>query len=258
MSVSSIGSTTGISQQQWRSSVRQARQDFDQLFQAMQSGDLSGAQQAYSALQQLQPNSNSTSSTTTAASTSTDSTASATSAAASATDAAATSSTATAGNTIASDWSALGQALQSGSLSSAQSAFSQLEQDLQSSAQAQGAGHHHHHHEVDQAQGVYSAMQTTNATNAAGTGSSTNSVASDISALKQALQSGDTTSAQNLLTQLQNDLQASGQAQGYGHHHHGGFAMQSPTAAYADASTLGAVAPTSSAAGAGASTTATA
>lgn len=254
MSVSNVGSAAGLSQLQWRSSVRQARQDFEQLFQDMQSGDLSGAQQAYSALQQLLPGSSTSSGTSTA---SADATApSAASVAASSTTGTATGTGAT-GNTIASDWSALGQALQSGNLSSAQSAFSQLEQDLQSSAQ--GAGHRHHHHEVEQAQAVYSAMQIGNANSTAGTatGNSANPIASDISALKQALQSGDTTSAQNLLTQLQSDLQASGQAQGFSdHRHHRGFAMQSPTAAYAGGSS--AVTPTASTADTASTTTTTA
>jgi hypothetical protein len=249
MSVSSIGSNTGFSQIQWRSSVRQARQDFEQLFQSMQSGDLSGAQQAYLALQQLQSNNTSSSTTASSGATASSSVASTASTASTST----TGSASTAGNAIAGDWSALGQALQSGDLNSAQSAFSKLEQDLQSSAQR--AGHRHHHHDVDQAQSVYSAMQGGNANAATGTGNSTNTVGNDISALQKALQSGDTASAQNLLAQLQNDLQASGQMQGHGHHHHRGFATQSPMAAYNNASTTG-VAAASAGANTGSSTTA--
>ncbi len=235
MSVSNVGSSAGLSQLQWRSTVRQARQDFEQLFQAMQSGDLSGAQQAYSALQQLQPASSASRGTFAA---SADATASVASTPASST-AGTSSSNGIVGNTIASDWSSLGQALQSGNLSSAQSAFSQIERDLQSSAQE--AGERHRRREVGQAQAAYSAMQIANATSAAGTttGNSANPVVSDINALKQALQSGDTTSAQNLLTRLQSDLQASGQAQGVYDHRYRGFALQSPTAAYAGAATAG-------------------
>ncbi|HEX8986472.1 MAG TPA: hypothetical protein VF816_00805 [Rhodocyclaceae bacterium] len=248
MSVSNI-SSTGLSQLNWRSSVRQARQDFEQLFQAMQAGDVSSAQQAYAGLQQLMPGAASTNATSTSSTGSTDSTASTTSSTGS--TAASTGSAA-----IASDWSALGQALQSGNLSSAQSAFSQLEQDLQ--AKAQGAGHRHHHREVAQAQALYSAMQIGNAAGATGTAGSGNAVSSDIGALRQALQSGDTAAAQKLLTQLQNDLQNSGFSAGHHHHRFGGFATQAGASAYAGtpATASTSAGTTSDSGGSGTSTTA--
>jgi len=59
-------------------------------------------------------------------------------------------------NPIAADFKTLGEALQSGNLSSAQSAFSRLQNDLKAGSQgassnvssglAKGARHHHHHH----------------------------------------------------------------------------------------------------------------
>ena len=98
--------------------MKEIMQDFKQLASALKSGDLSGAQKAYSALQQLLPDQSQ------------------------------------GGNPVSTDFAALGKALQSGDLSTAQSAFSQLQNDLQSASQSGGAnsltqamkGHHHHHH----------------------------------------------------------------------------------------------------------------
>lgn len=110
MSVSSVGLDQGAgSSGGWRSSVREARQDFDQLFQALQTGNLNAAQQAYSSFQQIQ--------------------AGLTSSAVTQANGAATAPTAA--SAVASDWSALGSALQSGSLTSAQDTFGKLQQDAQ-------------------------------------------------------------------------------------------------------------------------------
>jgi hypothetical protein len=81
--------------------------DFEQLASSLQSGSLSGAQQAYSSLAQMMQNAPSDSPAATA-------------------------------------FKALGQALQSGNLQAAQQAFSTLQQDVTQSIQ--GAGGHHHHH----------------------------------------------------------------------------------------------------------------
>src|SRR5664280_1317416 len=110
MSVSSVGldQSQSVGSSSVRSSIHQARQDFDQLYQALQSGNLSAAQQAYSSFQQIQ------------AGLATPSTTPATGA---------TANTAT--NPVAADWLALGQTLQSGSFSSAQDALSKLGQDAQ-------------------------------------------------------------------------------------------------------------------------------
>ncbi|HEX5392168.1 MAG TPA: hypothetical protein VFW68_02750 [Rhodocyclaceae bacterium] len=211
MTVSNIATSnaSSVGQSNWKSTIQQGREDFQQLLQAMQAGDVSAAQQSYAALQQL---------TTPASSTSTDSSGTGVNAAT-----ATSQSTAMGGNAVLSDWNQLGQALQSGNTSSAQSAFSQLQKDLQAAA---GQGHHHHHQAISQAQSVYSAMgdgdgddkvrATSGATGTLGTtgASGKGALQSDLSAAQQALQSGDTQAAQNLLAKLQQDLVASG------HHRH--------------------------------------
>ena len=219
MTVNSTNVVQGSGQGGWRSTVKQAGQDFEQLFQAMQAGNLAGAQQAYSALQQLQGN------------TGTASDASQTTAAAS--TASATSSPLA---SAVGDWSALGQALQSGDMSSAQTDFSKLQSDLTAAAKE----HHHHHGGIAKAQAVYSAMQSSNGANAATQGTG-NAVSSDIDGLKKALQSGNVSSAQDLLARLEQDLKASGQSWNQ-QRHHGVAAAQS--ASYADSSTTAVAAPT--------------
>ena len=123
MSISSIGSTAGLSSA-WQNTFQQRRQDFNQLAQALQSGDLSGAQKAFADLQSLQQNNSGTNPNSN-------------------------------GSPIQNDFAALGQALQSGNLSQAQSDFTQLQNDLQTAFQNQSGsqgtsgthrGHHHHHH----------------------------------------------------------------------------------------------------------------
>ena len=119
LSLSSVSSTA-----QPQNLMQEIMQDFKQLASSLQSGDLSGAQKAYSALQQLLPNQSQSSQASTSAS-----------------------------NPISTDFAALGKALQSGNLSSAQEAFSQLQNDLQSASSSSTAnsltqamrGHHHHH-----------------------------------------------------------------------------------------------------------------
>jgi hypothetical protein len=218
MSVSSVNLDPSIASSSWRSTVQQATQDFNQLFQSLQSGNVDSAQQAYSSIQQIQAALQQNASGQTSASTAS-----------------------TASNPVASDWSALGQALQSGSLSSAQSALNQLQQDAQSAWQT------HLQQEVQNAQSVYSLLQgggaaSTGATAQAGSAPGTSSVQSDLNSLSQALQSGNTSSAQQALAQLEQDLQSSGQAsgQGYGghhHHHHGGFSNTNASSAYGSATT---------------------
>lgn len=106
------------------SPYKQARQDFAALSQALSSGDLSGARQSYAAYQQdlqaLQP-------------------------------ASGTQSVSPAGasgqNSVQGALSSLGQALSSGNLEAAQSAFANLQQDMQAARSGQsGQTHHHHHH----------------------------------------------------------------------------------------------------------------
>ena len=102
-------------------SIRQQRkQDFADLAQALQAGDLGGAQQAFSALQQLMvPNAVST------------------------TSKAQTVQPTNGVSSIDTDLNALTQSIQSGDQIQAQSDLSKLTQDLKSIG---GKGHHHHHH----------------------------------------------------------------------------------------------------------------
>ena len=142
MTVSGLSSTTNANQTDWQTTMAQRKQYFNQLNQALQSGDLAGAQNAYASLQQLTPNGSQNSTTTTGA--------------------AGTSST-------QSDFSALGQALQSGDLTGAQKAFSQVQQDMQTAH----AGHHHHHHSK-------AANDTTSTQDSSGTTSSSSTSGTSI------------------------------------------------------------------------------
>lgn len=221
MSVSSVGLDQSVGTSALRSSVRQAHRDFDQLVQSLQSGNLSAAQQAYTSFQQIQAGQTSSTPTQTGAVAAT-----------------------TAANPVASDWSALGQALQSGSLSSAQGALGTLQQD------AQAAWQSHLQQKAQNAQSVYALLQGTQGAMAmSGATSTASAVQSDLNALTQALQSGDTSGAQKLLAQLEQDLQTSGQASGqnYGghrHHHHGGFSGLNASSAYPTTTPVTSASPT--------------
>jgi len=112
MSISGVSSTTDLTQgNSTQTKFKQVKDDFQQLGQALQSGDLNTAQQAFAALQQLMPN-------------------------------------LSAGNQnnsqspLLADLNAVGKALQSGDLSAAKAAFAKLQQDVQSV----NKGHHHRHH----------------------------------------------------------------------------------------------------------------
>ena len=108
----------GRSSQQGLSVAKQVQQDYAQLASSLQSDDLAGAQSAFANLQQaLQSQGTSTTQSSNGSSTNSSS----------------------GSDTIANDFSALGQALSSGSLSQAQSAFSQLQTDIQSTQQAEAS-----------------------------------------------------------------------------------------------------------------------
>jgi hypothetical protein len=94
------------------------------------------------------------------------------------------------------DFKALGGALQSGNLSTAQSALATFQQDLQSNAPA--------------------ASSQTSANQPFGKNTQANT---DFQNLASALQSGDLSSAQKAFASLQTDLQAT--QKGHHHHHHG-------------------------------------
>jgi hypothetical protein len=130
MSISSIFSNSSLAQTDWSSPANQWKQDFKQLASALQSGDLAGAQQAYSALQQLQQSNQSGGQSS-------------------------NQQQANSGNNpIQNDFAALGKALSSGDLADAQTAFSQLQTDMKAAFQNGGSsgvqsahhGHHHHRH----------------------------------------------------------------------------------------------------------------
>ena len=105
MAVSEISSNTSLNQvSSPQSNVKQLVQ---QLGQALKSGNLADAQQAYAALTQNAPNSGQTGQ-----------------------------------GQLSQDFTTVGDALKSGDLTSAQDAFLKLQQDLKSA----GHAHHHRHH----------------------------------------------------------------------------------------------------------------
>ena len=125
MSVVGISSTNVAVQPSLLATFQQRRNDFQQLAQSLQSGDLAGAQAAFTDLTNLSQNSK----------------------------AGASSST----SQIGQDFAAIGQALQSGDLAGAQQAFATFQQDVkgafqppsqnsQAAQQQVSVQHHHHHH----------------------------------------------------------------------------------------------------------------
>jgi len=115
MSVSGIFSSSFASynSQNIQNQFRQFQQEFQQLGQDLQSGNLSAAQQDFATLQQLNPQSSSTSSTQS-------------------------------NNPIAQEFNQLSQDLQSGNLSAAQQDYTKIQQDFQNEAAEGHHGHHHH------------------------------------------------------------------------------------------------------------------
>src|SRR5208283_4475368 len=87
-------------------------------------------------------------------------------------------------NPLAAAVAQLGQDLQSGNLSAAQTDFTTVQQDVQQIGQQQGAGHahHHHHHSGGPGSGQSSSQQQT--------------ISTLFSQLGQSLQSGNLTAAQ--------------------------------------------------------------
>ncbi|HUI31927.1 MAG TPA: hypothetical protein VLX91_17085 [Candidatus Acidoferrales bacterium] len=122
MDISSISPTTSAYQlAQTNSNQNIIGQQFMQLEQALQSGDVSAAQSAYSTIQSSFQNSS--------------------------------SGLGALSGTSLSDFQAIGTALQSGDVSSAESALAALQQDAQAatgSSSGSGAVHHHHHHHKGQ------------------------------------------------------------------------------------------------------------
>jgi hypothetical protein len=187
MSVSSIAANSDpISQ--IVSTRKQRQQDFQELANALKTGDLSSAQQAFSALQQLSPQPAAAGQTK-------------------------TGQQASAGDSVTADISALGQALQAGDLTTAQTDFSQLQKDIE----ALGQKHHHHHHKSSASADTSTTASTSSTdldqllasltakSSASGTGSSTSSTGlQQFMSLLQTLNAStgskvDMSSIQNLL-----------------------------------------------------------
>jgi hypothetical protein len=111
------------------------------------------------------------------------------------------------------DFKALANALQSGDLSSAQSAFAAFQKDLPSSSQA-------------------------NSSQPFGQNSQANT---DFQTLQNSLASGDISGAQSAFTALKKDLKSAGGVQGshHHHHHHGSNAAATNSASSTSANTTG-------------------
>lgn len=155
-------------QQQQQNPLQQMRKDFSQLASALQSGDLSTAQSAYSKIQQLMQQNGSASSTGS-----------------------------TPANTVQNDFAALGRALQSGDIGQAQTAFSQMQKDFQASRQASitaPAAEDQYVPSTSQQQALSVKEQ----------------VRQDYAQLRSSLQSGDLTGAQSAFASLQQALQSQG------------------------------------------------
>ena len=128
MSIAAVSLTPALSQTDSQSSVNLLRQTFEQLANSLQTGNLAGAQKALSDLESLVKSNQSTSQPLIVHSVS------------------------TRNSTIQNDVAALGQALNFGDLSAAQSDFLRLVKDLQPAGQDVAPGqsvasaHHHGHH----------------------------------------------------------------------------------------------------------------
>ncbi len=145
----SVGSVSTSSVYQYgNNSGSQKRQDFNALSQALQSGDLSGAQAAFSSMTQKFQG------------------ATAPTASASSTD-----------DKRAADFSQLSDALKTGDLGAAQKAFASLKQDAQSvsatqnanTSQQSGQVHRHHHRQAASASTSNANSSQTDGTTVGGT-----------------------------------------------------------------------------------------
>lgn len=217
MTISALSSNliSDLSSQQ-QNPFRKIRQDFGELAKALQNGDLSEAQSAYSSIQQILGNNSSSSSSDSP-------------------------------SVLQTDFAALGQALQMGDLGQAQSAFSQLQNDAASQAPGSGAGsgspttpapvndwyqsqasqgqnpieealqdysllaNDIQNGDLADAQTAYSSLQqllqTFQGQNTT-SGSPNNALQSDFATLGQDIQSGNVSATQSAFAQLQTDLQA--------------------------------------------------
>lgn len=159
MSVAGILSSglSAYNPQSIQSRKEQFQQEFQQLGQDLQSGNLSAAQSDFATLQQSRPQANSTAS-------------------AQSTD------------PIVQAFNQLSTDLKSGNTTAAQQDYATIQQDFQNQGtQSQGAHSHHHHH--------------------GGGGSQENAISQMFQQLGQDLQSGQLSAAQQAYGSLQQDLQ---------------------------------------------------
>lgn len=154
MSVSGVSSSNSLSQslQTWQARAQKIQNEFQQLGQDLQAGNLTQAQSDFSTLSKN------------------------------------VSSPLQGNGALSQAFSALGSALQSGGLAVAQKAYAALQQDVQQA----GHGQHHHHH-------AQSSSQTANA-------STESSLSQLFSSLGSALQSGNLSAAQTAYSSLEQGL----------------------------------------------------
>jgi outer membrane protein assembly factor BamD (BamD/ComL family) len=152
---------------------QQIKTEFEQLGQALQSGNLTQAQSDFATLSQNISAANQSSGATTPA---------------------------TNNSPAAQAFAQLGQDLQSGNLQGAQQDFANFQQDVQQSSSQQVGGHHgHHHHHAESSQSSSSSSSQ-----------QANPISQAFSALAQDLQAGNLSGAQSAFSALQNDLQQIG------------------------------------------------
>ncbi|HET6141917.1 MAG TPA: hypothetical protein VFE02_00305 [Candidatus Acidoferrales bacterium] len=173
----------------------QIKDQFQQLGQDLQSGNLAQAQTDYATLSKEFPGA--TQASTTAAAT-----AGTTTTAAAPTTTAATTA-ATGATTLAQQFAHLGQDLQSGNLQGAQQDYTNLQQTAQQNGTQQAGSYHHrgHHHHGGDFQSASSASSGT---------AQSNPIVQAFSSLAQDLQAGNLSGAQTAFATLQSDLQAIG------------------------------------------------
>ncbi|HTX17728.1 MAG TPA: hypothetical protein VMG34_03625 [Bacteroidota bacterium] len=154
MSVQGVSGSTNPYLSNLQGGYSSAGSAFKNLVSALQSGNLTGAQGAYSALQNLFQGSGAAQSSS-------------------------SKSSSPEQSQVSADFAALGNALQSGNLSAAQDAMKKLAQDAQSS---QRAHRHHHHHHGSKAASNATAPSSTS-TDVTATSGSTGSAGTNIDTL---------------------------------------------------------------------------
>ncbi len=161
MSVAGILSSAAFSvgAQIFQSRTQKAKQEFQQLGQDLQSGNLSAAQSDFATLQKLQPQ-------------------------------ASTTASSQGSSGITQDFNQLAADLKAGNTTAAQQDFTKLQQDFQS--QATQGHHHHHHHSSDSSNGGSEISQL-------------------FSQLGTALQSGNLSAAQQAYSTMLQNFQQVGQ-----------------------------------------------